>query len=129
MSLDIINDAISNLKNHERVGKKRCVVRPVSNLLINILRVFQREGYIGDFELYEDGFGNSIEIELLHRINDCGVIKPRFPVKSAEFAAWENRFLPAKNLGALVVTTTGGVMTQRQASIKGIGGLLLAYVY
>jgi len=129
MMHDLINDAIVNIKNHERIGKRECIVKPVSKLLIDILRIFQREGYIGEFELEEDGRGNNIKINLIHRINDCGVIKPRYPVKHNEFTKWEQRFLPARDFGVLIVSTSKGVMSHREAKEKGLGGRLLAYVY
>ncbi|ODS36385.1 30S ribosomal protein S8 [Candidatus Altiarchaeales archaeon WOR_SM1_SCG] len=129
MMHDLINDAISNIKNHEREGKAVCTVKPTSKLLINILRVFQKEGYIGEFELEEDKKGGIIKIKLLKRINECGTIKPRFSVKHTDFVKWEKQFLPARDFGTLVVSTPGGVMTHREAKEKGIGGRLLAYVY
>ena len=46
MMHDLINDAIVNIKNHERIGKKECKVKPVSNLLIDILKIFQKEGFL-----------------------------------------------------------------------------------
>jgi len=129
MMHDLLNDAIINIKNRERVGKKQCIVKPVSRLLIDILRIFQKEGYIGEFELEEDGRGNNIKIKLIHRINDCGVIKPRYPIKKNEFARWEQRYLPARDFGILVVSTPQGVMSHMQAKEKGLGGRLIAYVY
>jgi len=65
----------------------------------------------------------------LGRINDCGVIKPRFPVKKNEFEKWEKRYLPSPDVGLLVISTSKGVMTHREAKELGIGGVLLAYVY
>ena len=126
---DLINDAIVNIKNHERIGKSECTVRPSSKLLIDVLRVFQKEGYIGEFELSEDRKGGDIRIKLNKKINDCNIIKPRFNVKSDEFPKWEKRFLPSRDFGILVVSTPQGVMTHREAREKGIGGRLLAYVY
>lgn len=129
MMQDLINDAISNIKNHERVGKSLCTVRPTSKLLINILRVFQKEGYIGEFELEDNNRGGVITINLLKRINDCGVIKPNFAVKHKEFIKWEKQFLPSRDFGVLIVSTPQGVMTHKEAKEKGIGGRLLAYIY
>jgi small subunit ribosomal protein S8 len=129
MMHDLINDAIVNIKNHERLGKSQCVVRPTSKLLIEILRIFQREGYIGEFELMEDKRGGQIRIKLVRKINDCGVIKPRFPVKHDEFPMWEKRYLPARDFGILVVTTPNGVMSHKEAKENMTGGRLLAYVY
>jgi len=129
MMHDLINDAISNIKNHERIGSSECIVKPTSKLLINILRVFQKEGYIGEFEFSNDGRGGRIRIELVKQINDCGVIKPRFPVKHNEFRKWEKRFLPSRDFGILVVSTPEGVMSHEEAKKRKLGGRLLAYVY
>jgi len=126
---DLINDAITSIKNNERIGKSECMVRPVSKLLVDILKVFQKEGYIGEFELMSDRRGGQIRIKLMNKINDCGVIKPRYAVKKDEFGKWEKRFLPAKDFGILIVTTSKGVMSHRDAKLKGLGGRLLAYVY
>lgn len=129
MMHDLINDAISTIKNYERIGKSECVVRPKSKLLVEILRIFQNGGYIGEFEVSDDGRGGSIRIKLVKRINDCGVIKPRYAVKRDEFQKWEQRFLPARDLGMLIVSTSKGVMSHLDAKEKGLGGRLLAYVY
>jgi small subunit ribosomal protein S8 len=129
MMHDLINDAVSNIKNHERIGKSECVVRPMSKLLIEILRIFQRGGYIGEFEVSDDGRGGNIRIKLVKQINDCGVIKPRYAVKHDEFLQWEQRFLPAREFGTLIVSTPKGVMSHSEAKEKGLGGRLLAYIY
>lgn len=126
---DLINDAITNIRNHERVGKRQCTVKPISKLLINILDVFQKDGYIGEFEILDDSRGGSIRINLVKQINDCGIIKPRFAVKHDDFPRFEKRFLPSRDFGTLVVSTPKGVMNHKMAKEKGIGGRLLAYVY
>ena len=129
MMHDTINDAITTIKNYERIGRSECMVRPTSKLLIDILKVFQKEGYIGEFEAIEDGRGGIYRIMLLGKINDCNVIKPRFPVRKGEFVKWERRFLPAEGFGVIVVSTPQGVMTHSQAKEKEIGGRLIAYFY
>lgn len=129
MMHDLINDAVTNIRNNERVGKTECVVKPVSGLLIDILSVFQKEGYIGEFEVSDDAKGSSIKINLIKQINDCGIIKPRFAVKHSDFPKWEKRFLPSRDFGILVVSTPKGVMDHKKAKETGLGGRLLAYVY
>ncbi|MBN2014100.1 MAG: 30S ribosomal protein S8 [Candidatus Altiarchaeota archaeon] len=129
MRHDIINDAIANIKNYERVGRSECTVKPKSKLLIEILRMFQKGGYIGEFEVSEDGRGGDIRIKLVKRINDCGIIKPRYAVKQDEFQKWERQFLPARDFGLLVVSTPQGIMSHTEAKEKGLGGRLLVYVY
>lgn len=129
MMQDPVNDAISSIKDHERIGSSECTVKPVSKLLVDIFRVFQKEGYIGEFEVSGGVRGGSIRIKLVRQINDCGVIKPRFSVKYSEFQKWEKRFLPSRDFGILILTTPKGVMTHKEAKEKSLGGKLLAYVY
>jgi len=129
VQLDILSNLMSAIKNAEMVRKKYAVVYPASKLAINVLKVMQRHGYIGDIELIEDGRGNKIRVELLGRINNCGAIRPRFPVKKTEILDFAKRYLPARDVGILIVSTSKGLKTHEECIKEGIGGVLLAYVY
>ncbi|MCX6695667.1 MAG: 30S ribosomal protein S8 [Candidatus Altiarchaeota archaeon] len=129
MNQDTLNNAISMLKEYERAGKSECLVTPNSKLMRTVLQVFQKEGYIGEFEISDSTRGGNIRIRMIKRINDCGVIKPRYPVKQDEFTLWEKRYLPSRGFGVLVVSTPKGVMSHTEAKELGIGGRLIAYVY
>jgi small subunit ribosomal protein S8 len=89
----------------------------------------QLNGYIGEFEFIDDGRTGKFKIQLLGRINRCGAIKPRFPVKADEFERWERNFLPSQRIGILVVSTPQGVVSHKKANEQNIGGRLLAFVY
>ncbi|UCD03419.1 MAG: 30S ribosomal protein S8 [Candidatus Aenigmatarchaeota archaeon] len=128
MRHDIIADVFSVIKNAEDIGKTECVT-PASSLIKNILLIMQKERYIGEFEHIDDGRGGRFRIKLLGKINKCGAIKPRFSVPRAEFIRWEKRFLPAASLGLLLVSTSGGVISHKDAKKKGTGGKLIGYVY
>ncbi len=127
--IDPLANALSNIINRERIGKKECIIAPASKLIANTLRVMQKTGYVGEFEYVDDGRAGKFRVQLLGRINKCGVIKPRYPVKYSELDKWESEFLPSKDFGILVITTPLGVMTHIEAREKKIGGRLLAYVY
>lgn len=129
MMQDLINDAITNIRNSVSVGKGECTVKPTSKLLVEILKVFQKEGYIGEFEYTDNGRGGVIKIKLGKTINNCGVIKPRFAVRKDNYIKWEKRYLPAADFGILVMSTPKGVMSHKEAKEKGHGGRLLVYVY
>lgn len=129
MLMDPLADALSNLKNNESTGNLRVVIKPASKLIGKVLKVMQDHGYIGEFKFIEDGRGGKFDVRLVGRINNCGVIRPRFPVGKKNFEAYEKRFLPASGFGILVVTTPEGVMSHREARELGIGGRLLAFVY
>ena len=127
--LDPLANALSTMKNAEAIGKSSCIIRPASKNIGNVLKVMQDLGYIGDFEFIDDGKAGVYSIALVGRINKCGAIKPRYSVGTDSFERWEKQFLPAKNFGALILTTSNGVMSQYEAREKKIGGQLLAYVY
>ena len=127
--MDNLANALINIKNQEAASKTSCTLKPASKLLGNILTILQKNGYIGNFELIEDGKAGVYHVELLGNINNCKVIKPRFSVKHNEFEAYEERYLLAKNFGLLIVSTPKGLMTQIEAKQQKIGGKLLALVY
>ncbi len=128
MRHDTLADVMSAIKNAERIGKKECIT-PASNLVREVLKVIQEKGYIGTFEFIDDGKSGKFRIELKNKINDCGIIKPRYPVKIDGFEKFEKRFLPAKDVGFLILTNPKGVMTHQDAKKQKIGGRLLAYIF
>lgn len=118
-SLSKINNAVSAL--YKTVELKR------SKLLLNVLEVLKNNGYVGHYEVDEQT--GLVHTELLGTINKCGVIKPRYSVKVEGLETFERKFLPAKNFGVLIISTSKGLMTQNQAREEKEGGQLIAYCY
>lgn len=129
MLMDPLADALSNLKNNERTGNLECVIKPASKMISRVLKLMQEHGYIGEFEFIDDGKSGKFKVKLVGKINDCGVIRPRYTVGKKTFEKFEKRFLPASGFGILVVSTSQGVISHFEAKEKGIGGRLLAFVY
>jgi len=129
MQHDVLSDAMSSIKNAARAGKKVITIKPASKLIGRVLKIMQDHGYIEEFEYQEDGRGGKFIVKLAPTINDCGAIKPRFPVKRVNLEKYEARYLPAQDFGIIILTTSKGVITHKQAKELGIGGKLLAYVY
>ncbi len=129
MQSDTLSNAMSAIKNAELVGKSVVEIRPASKLIGKVLNVMKEYRYIRGFEVKENHRGGVIVVELAGRINDCGAVRPRFSVKRTEYERFEKRYLPARDFGILIVSTTEGVMSQKEAMERGLGGVLLAYVY
>lgn len=130
MSLnDPMANVLSKIDNYERTGKKEVITKDNSKVIKKVLELMNDQGFIGGFEEVEDSKGNMLRINLLGNINKTGVIKPRFAVKKEDFEKWEKRYLPARDFGILVVSTSQGIMTHYEAKEKGIGGRLLSYCY
>lgn len=128
MQQDTLSDALSAINNASRNNKEYAEISPISNVIKNVLIELQQKGYIGVFELVEDGKGGRFKVEVTG-INECHPVKPNFSVKKDEFEKWERRYLPARNFGDLLVTTSQGIMTHDKAREEEIGGKLLGYVY
>lgn len=129
MQSDPLNDAMSTIKNAALVGKSECVIKPSSKLIGRVLKVMQENGYINQFEFVEDGKAGIFKVKMEGRINNCGVIKPRYSVKKVDLEQWESRYLPAQDFGVLILSTTEGVISHVKARELGVGGKLLAFVY
>ena len=127
--MDTLANGLTTIMNNEIRNKRECVISPASKLLGRVLRVMQLNGYIGEFEFVDDGRSGKFKIQLLGRVNKCGAIKPRFPANSTGFESWEKRFLPSKDIGLLVISTSQGVVSHKEAKKKNIGGRLLAFIY
>jgi small subunit ribosomal protein S8 len=127
--MDTLTNGLITIINNEMRNKRECVISPASKLLGRVLRIMQLNGYIGEFEFIDDGRAGKFKIQLLGRINKCGAVKPRFAVKVDGFENWEKKFLPSRDVGIMVVSTSQGVIAHREAEEKNLGGRLLAFVY
>ena len=121
-------DAISVIKNAEKIGKRECTVIHASNMLKDVLETMKASGYIESFEKADDGKGGQFKITLAGKINDCNIITPRHSVKKDGYELWEKRFLPAAGVGVLIVSTSQGIKAHKDVKDK-LGGSLIAYVY
>jgi small subunit ribosomal protein S8 len=125
----VLPNLFATIYNNEIRNKKECLAIPASKLASEILRTMQKHKYIGEFEFIDDGLLGKLRIQLLGRINRCGVISPRFAVKKDSYNKWERQYLPAVGVGILIVSTPIGVISHIEAQEKDIGGRLLGYVY
>ena len=125
---DYLADALNTMKTHEIVGQNVCTVK-ATRLIEEVLKLLKHHKYLKEYKKVDDGRGGYYEVQLDGRINDCGVIKPRMPVKRQDWAKREQEFIPGFGVGLLIVSTPQGIMTNVDAEKKHIGGRLLAYVY
>lgn len=125
---DTLNEALISIRNASKLGREEVEIK-ASNLVGRVLKVFQKYGYIEEFEYSENGKGGIFKVRVAKTINNCGVIKPRFSIKRNEMERWESRYLPAQDIGLIVISTTNGVMSNSEAKKKGVGGRALAFIY
>jgi len=124
MSQDILADALNNMINAKKSGNKTLVLHRHSKLLLSVLAIAKMKGHVIDYKVE----GINLKITL-GRLNNCSAVKPRFAVTSEEIQRYVRRYLPAKNIGTVIVSTSQGLMTHQIAQEKKIGGSILAYMY
>ena len=127
--MDTLANGLTTIINNEMRNKRECIINPASKLLGRVLRIMQLNGFVGEFEFIDDGRSGKFKVQLLGRINKCGAIRPRFAVRVDEFEEWEKKFLPSRDVGIMVVSTSKGVIAHKEAEEKNLGGRLLAYIY
>lgn len=127
--MDTLSNGLTTVINNEMRNKRECIISPASKLLGRVLRIMQLNGYVGEFEFIDDGRSGKFKVQLLGRINKCGAIRPRFSMRITEIEEWEKRFLPSRDVGLIVISTSKGALSHREAKEKHIGGKLLAFVY
>jgi len=129
----MLNDPIANMLslivNAERVGKDTCTIKPSSKLIEKILDIMNKKGYVGTYEKVESQGGYKLVLNLIGKVNKCNAIKPRYSLESTQIESFEKRFLPAKNFGILIISTSKGIMTNSEAKEQKVGGKLIAYCY
>lgn len=128
---DPIADFLTRIRNASRAGHKTVEV-PASKIKNNISEILKAEGFIKDFEIVEDDFNGTLKLHLKYGPNNEKVIqglkrisKPGLRV----FAKAEEMPRVLNGLGVAIVSTSEGIVTDKEARAKNIGGEVLAYVW
>lgn len=126
MSQDIVADALNMMRNAKNAKKEIVVINRISNLLIEVLKIMKQKGAIKKYKI--ESKDKSIEVTI-GDLTECKSIKPRFSVDKANIEKYRRRYLPARNMGTVIISTNKGLITHEEAQEEGIGGCLIAYFY
>ncbi len=129
---DPIADYLTRLRNAIQ-AKHRVVEIPASNLKKEITRILHEQGYILNYKFVEDGPQGSIKIALKYDpVNKVNSIKKLIRVSKPglrRYTGYKEMPRVLNGLGIAIVSTSHGVMTNKQASNLKVGGEVLCYVY
>jgi len=129
MSLnDPISNALNNINNAEMASKQTCILNH-SKFLESVLTLLKKEGYVKMYKVVDKKPTKQIVVYLGGRINKCKAVKPRYPIKKQDYEKFEKSYLISRDVGVLIVSTTQGIMSHKDAKEKGLGGRVIGYVY
>ena len=128
---DTIADLLTRIRNAAS-AKHDTVEIPASNMKKAICQILVDEGYIQSFSVTEDGKQGMIKVVLKYGEGKTPVIKGLRRVSKPGLRIYSNvEELPKvmKGLGIAIISTSKGVMTDRQARKENLGGEVLAFIW
>ena len=128
---DPIADMLSRVRNANSAYHDS-VSMPSSELKANIAGILKQEGYIADYEVTDEKVGKTLTLQLKYgpsrERSIAGVRRVSKPGLRV-YAKSTNLPKVLGGLGVAIISTSHGLMTDRQAKEKGVGGEVLAYVW
>ena len=129
---DPIADYLTRLRNAISANH-RVVEVPASNLKKEITKILFEKGYIMNYKFIEEGPQGSIKIALKYDpVNKVNAIKSLTRVSTPglrKYVGYKDMPRVLNGLGIAILSTSRGVMTDKEASAQKVGGEVLCYVY
>jgi len=129
---DTIADMLTRIR-YANLARHQTVDIPSTRMTRSIAQVLQEEGFIESFELADEGVRRKLVIKLKYRGKTRDpIIKNLKRVSRPGLRVYSNRKELPRVLGGIgiaIISTSSGIMTDRDARQKGIGGEVLCYVW
>ena len=128
---DPIADMLTRIRN-ALTAKHEDVLVPASTVKKAIAEILLDEGYIKSYDIREDGVAKYIHIDLKYGPNKQRVITglKRISKPGLRIYARKDQLPKVLNgLGISIISTSRGIMTDREARKQGVGGEVLAYIW
>ncbi|MBM7561809.1 30S ribosomal protein S8 [Fusibacter tunisiensis] len=128
---DPIADLLTRIRNANMV-KHTSVDIPASNVKKRIVEILMEEGYIKGFDVIEDGKQGLIRIELKYGENKERVITGLKRISKPGLRVYAKKTDVPRVLGGLgcaIISTSNGIITDREARKLGVGGEVICYIW
>ncbi|HNU96699.1 MAG TPA: 30S ribosomal protein S8 [Candidatus Portnoybacteria bacterium] len=133
MNIDPISDMLTRIRNAQAVGHKT-VSFAYSKIKLELVNILNKEGYIGDIK--ESGKGSKKEIEVNLKYKDARNTVPKIQGLLRISRSGQRIYATKKELinfsqgrGLIILTTSLGFMTDKEARKKGVGGEIICRVF
>lgn len=131
MVTDPIADMLTRIRNANQMRYKTVDV-PASKLKIEIAKILKEEGFVSDFTIEEDKVQNKIVLSLKYSEAKERVITGLKRISKPGLRVYANKEQVPKvlnGLGIAIISTSKGLMTDREARKNSLGGEVLAYIW
>ena len=128
---DPIADMLTRIRNANS-SKHESVLVPSSKMKVAIAKILDDEGYINGYEVIDDGKQGVIKINLKYGANKTKVISGLQRVSKPGLRVYANKEeMPRvlRGLGIAIVSTSKGIMTDKEARKHNVGGEVLAFIW
>nr|QNS24432.1 ribosomal protein S8 [Broussonetia papyrifera]QNS25476.1 ribosomal protein S8 [Broussonetia papyrifera]QST19323.1 ribosomal protein S8 [Broussonetia papyrifera] len=136
MSKDAIANILTSIRNAD-MNKKRTVRIPYTNITENILKILLREGFIENMRKHQENNNLFLVLTLRHRrkrnrkrpdktvLNLKQISRPGLRI----YSNYQGIPRILGGMGIVILSTSRGIMTDREARLEGIGGEILCYIW
>ncbi len=132
MSLsDPISDMLTIIRNANTVKKEKVDI-PASKLKMEIIKIFKNEGYIKNFKLIEEDNKSYIRIYLKYSATGQSIIHNLKRVSRPGLRVYRKKNeIPRifNGFGTSIISTSKGVLTDKKAREKNVGGEIVCYIW
>ncbi|NJK34924.1 MAG: 30S ribosomal protein S8 [Oscillatoriales cyanobacterium SM2_2_1] len=129
---DTIGDMLTRIRN-AGMARHQVTSIPATKMTLSIAKVLKQEGYIDDYEVEGEGIGRTLNVTLKYQGRGRQPLITRLKrVSRPGLRVYSNhRELPRVlgGIGIAIVSTSRGIMTDREARKQGVGGEVLCYVW
>ncbi len=128
---DTISDMLTRIRNAGLVGHQNTKI-PATKMTQNIARVLKEEGFIEDFVEAGEGIKKHLVVSLKYQKNRKPIIQRLQRISQPGLRVYSNRKELPKVLGGIgiaIISTSKGIMTDREARKQGIGGEVLCHIW
>ncbi len=129
---DTISDMLTRIRN-ATLAKHQTTAIPATKLTVSIARVLKQEGFIADFEETGENIDRHLVVSLKYEgKNRQSIIKRLKRVSKPGLRVYSNsKELPRVlgGIGIAIISTSKGILTDREARKQGVGGEVLCYIW
>nr|YP_010176732.1 ribosomal protein S8 [Vicia costata]YP_010965002.1 ribosomal protein S8 [Vicia tibetica]QSQ72502.1 ribosomal protein S8 [Vicia costata]WNM89905.1 ribosomal protein S8 [Vicia tibetica] len=134
MGKDTIADILTLIRNAD-MNRKRTVQIPLTNITENIVKILLREGFVENVRKHRESNKDFLVLTLRYRRNRKGSYKTFLHLKRIStpglriYSNYQKIPKVLGGMGIVILSTSRGIMTDREARLERIGGEVLCYIW